>query len=134
MNECLHDVFSCSVENHDSRIRSWLKISRRARWDTSWRNMMSTLVSSWMMNLRISVTRSWVFSDNASMFHVKSTRSDDVLSVVWGGSVFSFAITGFHCWEFGLNWCQDWNFGSAGMSIGRGVLFFQDIRLVRTCA
>lgn len=80
------------------------------------------------------MTRSWVFSDNASMFHVKRTRSDDVSSVVCGGSVFSFALTGFHCWEVGLNWCQDWNFGSACMSVGRGVSFFQDIMLVRICA
>lgn len=95
---------------------------------------MSTLVSSWVMNVRISVTRSWVRSDNASMFHVKSTRSDNVLLEACVGSVLSFALIGFHCWELGLNWCQGWNFGSAGTSVGRGVSFSQEIMLVRISA
>ena len=86
-----------------------------------------------MMKVRISVTRSCVRLDNASIFHVRRTRSDDESSVR-AGSAFSFALTGSHCWEVGSNWYQDWNFGSAGTSVGRGVSFFQAIMLVLTCA
>lgn len=89
---------------------------------------MSTSASSWAMKARISVMRSRVRSDNASIFHVKSTRLDGVSSACAGaGSAFPFALTGSHRCEFGSNWCQDWNFGSAGTSVGSGVSCFQDM-------
>lgn len=122
VKDCLHVVFSSSLEKYVLRIWLLLRACLRAFWDTSWRKIMS-----WgcclVMNERISVTRSWVCSDRASMFHVN--RDISVLLGWWVGSG-SVVFTGSHCLEVGLNWCQNWNFGGEGGLLGRGVLCFQD--------